>query len=107
LILHWLATGSSLIDLSLFIGTTFSTMSCHLYFALDCLYETVISIKEEMFQPLSDIYLKDIGEKIRQTYSNVLRGCVMVIDKSIHTLEKDVAANSNFLYQENHPDYNS
>jgi hypothetical protein len=27
------------------------------------LYETIISIKEEMLQPLSDIYLKDIGEK--------------------------------------------
>jgi hypothetical protein len=31
----------------------------------------------------------------------------MVIDKSIHTLEKDVTVNSNFFYQENHPDYNS
>jgi hypothetical protein len=64
LILHWLATGSSLIDLSLFVGTTLSTMSRHLSFALDCLYETVISIKEGMLQPSSDIYLKDIGEKM-------------------------------------------
>jgi hypothetical protein len=106
LILHWLATGSSLIDLSLFVDTTFSTMSCHLYFALDCLYETVISIKEKMFQLSSNIYLKDISEKIRRTYSNVLRGCIIVTDKSIYTLEKDVAANSNFFYQENHLDYN-
>jgi hypothetical protein len=30
----------------------------------------------------------------------------MVIDGSIYTLEKDVAANSNFFYQENHFDYN-
>jgi hypothetical protein len=64
LILHWLATESSLIDLSLFVGTTFSTMSRHLSFALDCLYETIILIKEEMLQPSSDIYLKDIGEKM-------------------------------------------
>jgi hypothetical protein len=40
-------------------------MSRHLSFALDCLYETVISIKKGMLQPSSDIYLKDIGEKMR------------------------------------------
>jgi hypothetical protein len=98
LILHWLATGSSLIDLSLFVGTTLSTMSRHLSFALDCLYETVISIKEGILQPSSDIYLKDISEKMGQTYGNVLRRCVMVTDGSIYTLEKDAAANSNFFY---------
>jgi hypothetical protein len=107
LILHWLATKSSLIDLSLFVDTILSTMSRHLYFALDCLYETVISIKERMLQPSNNIYLKDIGEKIGRTYGNVLRGCVMVTDKSIHTLEKDAAANSNFFYQENYLDYNN
>jgi hypothetical protein len=64
LILHWLVTGSSLIDLSLFVGTTLLTMLCHLSFTLNCLYETVISIKEKMLQPSSDIYLKNIGEKM-------------------------------------------
>jgi hypothetical protein len=106
LILHWLATESSLINLSLFVGTTLLTMSCHLFFALDCLYKTIISIKEKMLQPSSDIYLKDIGEKIGRKYGNVLRGCVMVTNGSIYTLEKDAVVNSNFFYQENHLDYN-
>jgi hypothetical protein len=78
----------------------------HLFFTLDCLYETIISIKERMLQPSSDIYLKNISEKIGQTYGNVLHRCVMVTDGSIYTLEKDAIANSNFFYQENHPDYN-
>jgi hypothetical protein len=73
-------------------------MSRHLSFALDCLYETVILIKEGMLQPSNDIYLKDIGEKMGRTYGNVLRGCVMVINGSIYTLEKDATANSNFFY---------
>lgn len=106
LVLHWLATGSSLTDLSLFSGVVLSTMSCHLSFALTCLYQTVISIKESMLEPPSDIYLKDIGEKMGREYGSVLRGCVMVTDGSIHSLERDDAANSNFFYQQNHPDYN-
>jgi hypothetical protein len=81
-------------------------MLCHLSFALDCLCETIILIKEGMLQPSNNIYLKDIDEKMRRTYGNVLRRYVMVIDGSIYTLEKDVAANSNFFYQKNHPDYN-
>jgi hypothetical protein len=87
-----------LIDLSLFVGTTLLTILRHLSFALDCLYKTVISIKEKILQPLSNIYLKDISEKMGRIYSNLLCGCVMVIDESIYTLEKDATANSNFFY---------
>jgi hypothetical protein len=87
-----------LIDLNLFNSTPFLTMSHHLSFALDCLYKTMILIKEKMLQPSSNIYLKNIGEKIRQTYSNIFYKCVIVIDGSIYTLEKDVTANSNFFY---------
>jgi hypothetical protein len=96
-----------LIDLNLFVDSIFSTMSRHLSFTLDCLYETVISIKKKMLQLSSNIYLKDIGEKMRWTYGNVLRRCVMVTNGSIYTLEKNVIVNSNFFYQENHPDKNS
>jgi hypothetical protein len=98
LILHWLATRSSLINLNLFVGTILLTMSHYLFFTLDCLYKTVISIKKGMLQPSSDIYLKNNGKKMGQTYGNVFYECVMVIDESIHTLEKDAAANSNFFY---------
>jgi hypothetical protein len=75
-------------------------MSRYLSFTLDCLYETVISIKERILQLSNNIYLKDIGEKMGRTYGNVLRRCVMVTNGSIYTLEKDVVANSNFFDEE-------
>jgi hypothetical protein len=51
-----------------------------------------------MLKPLNNIYFKDIRNKMGCKYGSVLRRCVMVIDGSIYTLEKDVTANSNFFY---------
>jgi hypothetical protein len=97
LILYWLATESFLIDLNLFSNIIFLTMLYHLFFVLDYLYKTIILIKKRIFQPLSNIYLKYIGKKIGQTYSNVLRKYVMVINESIYTLKKNIIANLNFF----------
>ena len=51
-------------------------------------------------------YLRQIGDKIAEVQDPVMKGCVIVIDGSLHPLEKDYHAQDNFFYDKHHPDYN-
>ena len=62
--------------------------------------------KDQDLHMFVKFYLRQIGDKIAEVQDPVMKGCVIVIDGSLHPLEKDYHAQDNFFYDKHHPDYN-
>jgi hypothetical protein len=52
------------------------------------------------------MYFQQIGDIVGNLYGEVMRGCIFITDGSLHALEKDERAQSNYFYDEHHLDYN-
>jgi hypothetical protein len=52
------------------------------------------------------LYLQQIGDIARNLYGEVMQICIIITDGSLHTLEKNECVQSNYFYDEHHPDYN-
>lgn len=106
MVLHYLAHGVSVSSLCLFIGCVASTTSRYLIFGLYCLRAALKSIAIATLSQPSDEYAKSIGMRCGDMFGDAMRGCAYIVDGSLHALEMDEAANANFFYDINHPDYN-
>jgi hypothetical protein len=106
MILYWLAHGPDMTQLIFFSGTTEATVSRYLKWGLPTLLSVMESIPEATLDCPPPAYLERIGELAGLIYGEVMSGCCIVTDGSLHCLEKDADAQDNFFYDEWHPDYN-
>jgi len=107
LCLHYLAHAPSLCSLCLFTGCVMSTTSRYLSFSLRVMMKVLREVDSASLEIPSVEYLQRLGDLAERVMGHeCMRGCIMVIDRSLHALEKDAEANSNFFYDESHPDYN-
>lgn len=107
LALHFLAHAPSLCSLCLFTGAVMSTTSRYLTLALKILQRCLQECSEGSLDLPGIDYLRQLGDLSTTVFGHdCMQGCIIVTDGSMHALEKDAAANSNFFYDEKHPDYN-
>jgi hypothetical protein len=83
-----------------------STISRYLHWARKVLAYVLDEIPYSTLTCPSDEYLIAIGNKIAEIQNEVMRGCITVIDGSLHALERDHNAQDNFFNNLKHPDYN-
>lgn len=104
--LFYLAHAPSMTALSLFSGLSQSSCSRYIHHILLLVEKALDEIVEACIICPPPEYLKRIGELSGHLYGTVMKGCVIVIDGSLHHIEKDELANSNFFYDDSHIDYN-
>jgi len=103
LTLHWLAHGPTLTSLCMFIGKTSSTASRYLNYGLQTLFDALQNLPSASVTPPSPQYLMQIGNSCGSLYGDVMTGCALITDGSIHPLEKDERAQWNFFDEVGHP----
>ena len=107
LALYFLSHAPSLASLCLFTGCVMSTTSKYLHFSLRKLLKVLHEVDGASLDPPSHEYMMRLVELSESVMgSPCMKGCIMVVDGSLHALEKDAKANTNFFYDEYHPDYN-
>lgn len=107
LALHFLSHAPSLCSLCLMTGCVMSTTSRYLTFSLKILLRVLREEQNASLSAPSHEYMIKLGELAETVMGHpCMRGCIMVTDGSLHALEKDAEANSNFFFDHSHPDYN-
>jgi hypothetical protein len=106
LVLHWLSHINDLSGLALMQGVCVSTVSNYVRWGVFTLNEALADIPEATLEVCFDS-LVAMGESAAETYGEVMRGCCIVTDGSLHALEHDNAAQWAYLdYDHDHIDYN-
>jgi hypothetical protein len=83
-----------------------STLSRTIRHSIKCLGKSLNQIPCCSLEKHSNTYLQDVGQVAEQVYRTVMSGCIDLVDGSIHSLEKDQAAQWNIHNKKNHPNYN-
>jgi hypothetical protein len=83
-----------------------STISRYLHWARKVIAYVLDEIPYSTLTCPSHEYLVAIGNKIAEIQNEVMRGCIAIIDGSLHALERDYNAQDNFFNNLKHPDYN-
>jgi hypothetical protein len=106
LVLYWLSHPNDLSALAMMNGNSIGTISNYVRWGVLILSEAMEDIPEASLT-CSLEHLQILGEKAGDTYGEVMRGCCIVTDGSLHPLERDADAQWAYLdYDHDHPDYN-
>jgi hypothetical protein len=92
LIFFHMVHGATNTKLSLFAGVFLSTISHYLYWVCKVLAYILDEISYSTFSCPSHEYLVAIRNKIVKIQNKVMRGCIAVINRSLHVLERDYNA---------------
>lgn len=106
LLLFYMAHGPSHTALALFAGVSLATISRYLKWGRLALSRSLNEIPQATMDCPPEDYLCALGDRIAEIQDPVMRGCVIVVDGSLHPLEKNYEAQDNFFYDKHHPDYN-
>jgi hypothetical protein len=106
LVLHWISHVNDLSGLALMQGTCEATISNYVRWGVIILSQALDNIPEATLQPSIE-HLVTLGEQAGQIYGEVMKGCCIITDGSLHPLEHDAAAQWAYLdYDHDHIDYN-
>lgn len=104
--LFFLAYCPPLTALCLFSGVSQPSISRYLQHSLQILLSVLRMLPGGEVACPSAETLSFIGNEVARIYHEVMRGCVIVTDGSLHHLEHDNLAQNNFWFDEWHLDYN-
>jgi hypothetical protein len=104
--LYFLAHGMPYTGLSLFTGLVLSSTSRYVRWSVKVLLRCLDDVPEATLDCPPAAYLQRIGHLAGEIYGSVMRGLCIITDGSLHGLEKDDNAQTNYFYDEHHPDYN-
>jgi hypothetical protein len=90
----------------MFNGTNLSTVGNYVRWGVLVLNKVLADIPEASMVPTNE-YLVSLGNLAGEIYGEVMKGCCIVTDGSLHCLEKDEAAQWSYgKFDKDHPDYN-
>jgi hypothetical protein len=92
--------------LFLFVDMFLLTIFCYLHWICKVLIIVLNEISYSTFSYLSHKYLIAIENKIVKIQNKVMKGCIAIIDRSLHAFERDHNAQDNFFNNLKHPNYN-
>jgi len=104
--LFFLASAPPLVSICLFTRMSLSSVSCYLSCSIDILHVCLSELDECSVVMPSPESFSELSVKMAETYGDVMRGCVIVTDGSLHKLEKDDIAQNSFFFEDWHIDYN-
>lgn len=104
--LFFLAYCPPFTDICLFAGVSQASISRYLSFSLKILLSILRLIPAGQVACPPESHLTQLSEQVAAIYHEVMRGCVIVTDGSLHKLEADNLAKNNFWFEEWHIDYN-
>jgi hypothetical protein len=106
LVLHWLSHVNDLTALAMMTGVCAATISSYVRFGMLVLDEALQQVPEAVLSASKE-HLTELGRLCGETYGEVMSGCCIVTDGSLHALERDAAAQWAYLdYDHDHIDYN-
>jgi hypothetical protein len=92
--------------LAVIAGISVSSVSRYMQWGIFVLHDILQNILAATTTCPPAMYLQQIRDIARNLYGEVMRGCIIITNGSLHILEKDEHAQSNYFYDEHYPNYN-
>jgi hypothetical protein len=98
-----MAHGIAWTSLVVIAGISVSSVSRYMQWRIFVLHDILQNILAATTTCPPAMYLQQIGAIAGNLYGEVMRGCIIITDGSLHALEKDERAQSNYFYDEHQP----